>query len=220
MQVQLPKRFEFNRPAGAAQFLRALLLIVIGGALAAAALNLDRFVSLPPGSALPRIILIIALVVALSGLIALPLLLAAQRVYKPMVIEVDAKGLRYLREGRAAQNVRWDEVAAYEQEVGGLINLNDLFTMNSSSIGSHSNYDAGGEAFGCLFGLVFGLYFLVLESIIGTGSWKVKFRMESKRAVHIFGYGAQMDELVQKILPQALPGKLKGAAPLEENNAS
>ncbi|MEZ4670378.1 MAG: hypothetical protein R3E39_20925 [Anaerolineae bacterium] len=210
MSLSLPQRYEFSRPAGPAQFVRALLMIVIGAGVVILSFNLDRFVTLPSSSPVPRIVLIIGLFIAISGVLAILLLLLALAVYKSITIEVTETGLTYIRPNKPKQNVKWSEVEFYETDVGGLINLSILMTANNTGIG-HSNYDAGSDMFGCLFGLVFGLYFLILESLIGTSSWTVTFKMKSKRRVRVFGYGFQMDELVQKVIPHFLPDKKKQA---------
>lgn len=205
MNLTFPQNYEFNRPAGPAQFVRALLLVGVG--VVALSNNLGRFVSLPEGSIVPRIVFFIGVFIVGSGVLAVLLLLLAMRVYKSITIEVDETGLTYIRPNKPKQNVKWAEVEFYETDAGGLINLKVLMTSNTTGVGSYS--DSSSDLFGCLFGLVFGLYFLVLESLVGTSSWTVTFKMKSKRRVKVFGYGFQMDELVEKVIPHFLPDKKK-----------
>lgn len=221
MSVQLPKQYRFERAAGVSQFVRAGILVAVGLAVIWLSSNLWRWVSLPEVSVVPRIVFFVGVFIAVSGVICIPLLLIALRVYKPMVIEVDEMGLRCTREGKAAQNVKWADVVWYEPDVGGLISFEALYAnWGNSSMSSHSNYDAGSELFGCLIGIVLGLYFLVLETFIGTGSWRVQFKMKSKRSVNVFGYGYAMDELVQQVLPQVLPNKRKAVAAEQKEPAA
>jgi hypothetical protein len=208
MNLTFPHQYDFNRPAGPAQFLRALLILLVGVGVVVLSNNLSRFISLPEGSIVPRIVLYVGVFIVVSGVLAILLLLLAMRAYKTITIEVNETGLTYIRPNKPKQNVKWAEVETYETDVGGLINLSVLMTANTTSIGSTS-YDAGNEFFGCLFGLVFGLYFLILESLVGTSSWTVMFKMKSKRRVKVFGYGFQMDEIVEKTLPHFLPDKKK-----------
>ena len=208
MNLTLPHRYEFTRPAGPAQFVRALLMVLTGVAVIFLSFNLDRFLNLPAASPIPRIVFFIGVFIAVSGVLAVLLLLLALRVYKSIAIDITEVGLTYIRPEKPKQNVKWAEVESYETDVGGLIKLSILMTANTTGLGS-TNYDPGSELFGCLFGMVFGLYFLVLESLIGTSSWTVTFKMKSKRRVRVFGYGFQMDELVEKVIPHFLPDKKK-----------
>ena len=208
MNLTFPHRYEFSRPAGPAQFVRALLILLAGVGVVVLSNNLSRFVSLPEGSIVPRIVFFVGVFIAVSGVLAVLLLLVATRVYKTIIIEVNETGLTYIRPNKPKQNVKWADVEFYETDVGGLINLSVLMTANTTGISSTS-YDAGNEFFGCLFGLVFGLYFLILESLVGTSSWTVIFKMKSKRRVKVFGYGFQMDDIVEKVLPHFLPDKKK-----------
>ncbi len=209
MKLSFPHQYEFGRPAGPAQFLRALLIIALGAGMIWLSQNLSRFISLPESSAVPRIVLYVGIFIAVSGGLAVLLLLLALAVYRnPSVIEVDETGLTYQRSGKPKQSVKWADVESYDPEVGGLINLSLLMTPSNTGL-SHSGSDASNDLFGCVFGLVFGLYLLILESLIGTGSWTVRFKMKSRRGMTIFGYGPQMDEIVQKVIPHFLPDKRK-----------
>jgi hypothetical protein len=158
----------------------------------------------------PRIVFYVGIFIAVSGVLAVLLLVLATAIYRnPSIIEVDATSLTYQRAGKPKQSVKWADVEWYDPDVGGLINLSLLMAPSNNSSMSHSNYDASSDMLGCVFGLVFGLYFLILESLIGTGSWTVRFKLKSRRGVTIFGYGPQMDEIVQKIIPHFLPHKRK-----------
>lgn len=209
MSLSFPQRYEFARPAGPPQFLRALLMIAAGAGVIWLSQNLSRFISLSESSIVPRIIFWVGIFIAVSGVLAVLLLLLALVAYRnPSTIEVNETGLTYERPGRPKQSVKWVDVEWYDPEVGGLINLDLLMTPSNTGL-SHSNYDAGSDLFGCVFGLVFGLYFLILESLIGTGSWTVRFKMKSRRGAKIFGYGPQMDDVVQRVIPHFLLGKRK-----------
>ena len=207
MNLTFPRQYEFNRPAGPAQFVRTMIMILVGIGVVVLSNNLGRFVSLPEVTVMPRIAFFIGVFIVVSGVLALLLLLLAMRAYKSITIDVNETGLTYSRPEKPRQNIKWVEVESYETDVGGLINLDVLMSM--SSTGTGSNYDASTDLFGCLFGLVGGLYFLLLESLIGTSSWTVTFKMKSKRRVKVFAYGFQMDEIVEKVLPHFLPDKKK-----------
>lgn len=209
MSLSFPQRYEFARPAGPSQFLRALLMIAAGAGVIWLSQNLSRFISLAESSIVPRIVFWVGIFIAVSGIFAFLILLLALVAYRnPSTIEVKETGLTYERPGRPKQAVKWADVEFYDPEVGGLINLDLLMTPSNSGL-SYSGSDSSSDLFGCVFGLVFGLYFLILESLIGTGSWTVRFKLKSRRGVKIFGYGPQMDEIVQKVIPHFLPDKRK-----------
>ncbi len=201
------QRFEFHQAVYPSQVARAFVILLAGAGIIVLSLNLDRLAPPLATNTVERIVFALGIFIGVSGIAGLLLLLLARWVYrKGQAIEVDDTGLVYVREGQDKRTVQWEKVESYKAEVGGLVNLDILMSGNTTGIGSHR--DGGSELFGCVFGLVFGLYFLLLESLIGTSSCTVRFKMTSRRTVTIFGYGSPMDELVQTVLPRYLPGKL------------
>lgn len=200
------QRFEFHQAVSPLQIVRAFIILLAGAGIITLSLNLDRFAPSLATGTVERIMFGLGVFIGVSGVVGLLLLLLARWAYrKGQTIEVDDTGLVYLRVGQDKRTVQWEKVQSYKAEVGGLVNLDVLMSGNSANLGSR--YDGEAELFGCLFGLVFGLYFLLLESLIGTSSWTVRFKMTNRRSVTIFGYGSPMDELVQTVLPRYLPGK-------------
>jgi hypothetical protein len=195
----LQRRFEFTRGARLWQFLRALALTLAGIALV-----YFRF-SLTSNDTLHTILLYLGGFLAVSGGIALLVLVVLALTDKKQVVEVDDSGFTYVKGGKTRQTrtVKWSEVTAYELDTDAPIL--DLGSWMDAPPGSRSSDDL----FGCLVTLVLGLYILVLQVFIGGLAWKVTFRLKSKRSLSFSAPGGQMSKLVDQVLPYYLPGKRK-----------
>jgi hypothetical protein len=195
------RRFEFKRASRLPQILRAFIIVLVG---AAVIIGLPRL-SLQLNSGLQNIIVALGGCVAVSGIIAVLLLLFVTIRNAGHAIEVDENGLTLYREGKDNQSLKWADVSFYEaQESESFFDI-ESFT-NTDSMPSSSTSDPLG---GCIFGLILGLYLIVLDWFIQGSSWRVKFKLKSRRVMSITGYGTQMDELVEQILPRFLPDKRK-----------
>jgi hypothetical protein len=197
----LPQRFEFSRSTRVSQFVRAALVIVVGAAVFFAATNLDRFINLPENSPIVNIVRCMGGFVAVSGLIAIVILLVMLRSDTGQVIEVDDVGLTVNREGKklSSRSLKWADVTAYE------VIDNTSFLDLTSSTPYTSSQDT--DLTGCLIGFVLELYVGLLQLFIGGSSTTIRFKLKSKRNMKVSGYGAPMDALIEKALPHYLPDK-------------
>ena len=201
MTTTFSRRFEFTRASRLPQIIRAFIIVFVGAAIMIA---LPRL-SLQLSDGLQNIILALGSCVAVSGVIAVVLLLFMTIRNAGHVIEVHENGLTVYREGKDNQSLKWADVSFYEaQESESFFDPASL--TNTDSMPASSTSDPLG---GCIFGLILGLYMIVLDWFIRGSVWRVKFKLKSRRVVNITGYGAQMDELVEQILPRFLPDKRK-----------
>jgi hypothetical protein len=201
MSASFSRRFEFKRASRLPQIIRAFIIIVVG---AAVFVILPRL-SLQLSDGLQNVILALGGCVVVSGIIAIALLLFATFRSAGHAIEVDENGLMVYREGKDNQSLKWADVTFYEaQESESFFDPASL--TNTDSMPASSSSD---PLSGCIVGLVLGLYLIVLDWFIRGSVWHVKFKLKSRRVVNISGYGAQMDELVEQILPRFLPDKRK-----------
>lgn len=201
MSVSFSRRFEFTRASRLPQIIRAFIIVVVGAAVIIALPHIPLQLS----DGLQNIILALGGCVAVSGLIAVVLLLFVTIRQAGHAIEIDENGLTVYREGKDNQSLKWADVSFYEAQESESFFDFDSFTDTSTGT-SHPNSDPLG---GCIFGLVLGLYLIVLDWFIRGSVWRVKFKLKSRRVVNITGYGAQMDELIEQILPRFLPDKRK-----------
>ncbi len=207
MSIPFSRRFEFKRISRLPQIIRAFIIVLVGAAVIIAVPRV--LVSLNSG--LQNIALALGGCVAVSGIIAVALLLFATIRSAGHIIEVDETGLNVQREGKDTQSLKWADVSFYEaQESDSFFDI-ESFTNTDSTPSSCTSDPLGG----CIFGLILGLYLIVLDWFIRGSIWRVKFKLKSRRVLNINGYGAQMDELVEQILPRFLPDKRKLPKPVE-----
>lgn len=195
----LPYRVILQRSARIPQLIRAAVVVLLGIAVFAAAFTVKT-----ETPAVPNLLRVLGGFVALSGAIALLLLFIATLREQKRVILADENGLTVEQAGKNKQSLQWAEVGSYEIEYGGGLTGIDTF-LTSPSTGRTD----GDDLLGCFFGILLALYFGLLEFFVRGASWKVKFKLKSRRSLNISGYGASMDVLVEKILPQVLPNKRK-----------
>lgn len=201
MSVSFSRRFEFTRASRLPQIIRAFIIVLVGAAVMIALPRLPLQLS----DGLQNIILALGGCVAVSGVIAVFLLLFMTIRNAGHVIEVDDSGLTIYREGKDHQSLKWADVNFYEaQESESFFDPASL--TNTDSTPSSSTSD---PLSGCIVGLILGLYLIVLDWFIQGSSWRVKFKLKSRRVVNVTGYGAQMDELIEQLLPRFLPDKRK-----------
>ena len=193
-----PRHFEFTRASRIGQFIRAIIITLVGVALI-------YFRSSLSNSTIQTILLSLGGFIAVSGVIALLILVVITLTDKKQTVEVDDTGLTYTKIGRVpyTRTFKWSDVSAYELDTEApAINLGSLM---DSPTGSHSDSSISG----CLFSLTLGLYVLLLQILIGGISWKVKFRLKGKKSLSFRAPGGQMNVLVDQVLPHYLPGKRK-----------
>jgi hypothetical protein len=197
----LPQRFEFNRSTRVSQFIRAILVIVIGAAFFLAAFNLDRFISLPQNSPVGTVLKCIGGFVAVSGLVAFVILIVMLRSDTGQVIEVDDVSLTVHREGNkpSSRSLKWADVIAYE------VIDNTTFLDLTSQTPYTTSQDT--DLTGCLMGFILQFYVGLLQLFIGGSSTTIRFKLKAKRNMKVSGYGAPMDDLIDKTLSQYLPNK-------------
>jgi len=207
MSISFSRRFEFTRASRLPQMIRAFIIVLVGAAVMIALPRLPLQLS----DGLQNIILALGGCVAVSGIIAVGFLLFATIRNAGHAIEVDDSGLTLYREGKDNQSLKWADVNFYEaQESESFFDPASL--TNTDATPSSSTSD---PLSGCIVGLVLGLYLIVLDWFIRGSVWHIKFKLKSRRVVNISGYGAQMDELVEQILPRFLPDKRKTPKPAE-----
>ena len=195
--TNFPRRFEFTRGSRIWQFIRAIIVVLVGVALIYFRTSLAN-------PTIQTILLYLGGFIAVSGGIALLLLLFITLTDKKQTVEVDDTGLTYTREGRVpyTRTFKWADVSSYELDTEApLIDLGALDSPTSARGDS--------DLFGCFFSLTIGLYVLLLQAFIGGISWKVKFRLKGKKSLAFSAPGGQMNVLVDHVLPHYLPGKRK-----------
>jgi hypothetical protein len=208
MSISFSRRFEFKRASRLPQIIRAFIIVLLGAAVIIAVPRVLASLN----SGLQNIVLALGGCVAMSGIIAVALLVFAIIRSPGHVIEVDETGLNVQREGKDTQSLKWADVSFYEaQESDSFFDI-ESFTSTDSTPSSSTSDPLGG----CIFGLILGLYLIVLDWFIRGSIWRVKFKLKSRRVLNITGYGAQMDELVEQILPRYLPDKRKIPKPAEQ----
>ncbi len=145
--------------------------------------------------------------IAFSGLLAILLLTIAAMREKGQVITVDETGLTVERPGKNKQSLKWADVTHYEVEDAG--SFTGIWDGGYGSSSSTTGQGADDLIFGCLIGIILNAYLLLLEFFVRGAAWKVKFKLKTRRTMNVTGYGAGMDELVEKVLPHFLPDKRK-----------
>jgi hypothetical protein len=198
--LDFPRRFEFTHTSRIGQFIRAMLVTLVGAALI-------YFRSSLSNSTIQTILLYLGGFIAVSGLIALLILVVLALTDKKQTVEVDDTSLTYTKIGRVpyTRTFKWSDVSNYELDTEAPII--DLGSWMDSPTGSQSDSSISG----CLFSLTLGLYILLLQILIGGVSWKVKFRLKGKKSLSFSAPGGQMNVLVDQVLPHYLPGKRKEA---------
>lgn len=195
----LQRRFEFTRGARIWQFIRALLLTGAGAALVAFR------ASLTSNAAFQTILLYLGGFLAVTGIIALLVLMVLARNDKKQVVEVSDTGFTYTRGENASRTrtVKWSDVMTYELDTEAPI---IDFSSWMDSTGSARGTD---DFLGCLFTFGLGLYILMMQMFIGGLAWKVTFRLKGKKSLSFTAPGGQMNTLAEQVLPHYLPGKRK-----------
>ncbi len=201
--LSFPRQYMIDRRTRIPQFIRAGLVLLVGVGI---------FIGLSRASLDANLLTILRWIaggIVFSGLLAILLLTIAATREKGQVITVDETGLTVERPGKNKQSLKWADVTHYEVEDAGSFTGFLDWTNSSSNTSTTSGQGADDLIFGCLIGIILNVYLLVLEFFVRGAAWKVKFKLKTKRSMNVFGYGAGMDELVEKVLPHFLPDKRK-----------
>ncbi|MBZ0282654.1 MAG: hypothetical protein K8L97_18075 [Anaerolineae bacterium] len=196
-----PRHYTIDRRTRIPQFIRAGLVLLVGVGI---------FIGLSRTSLDANLLTILRWIaggIAFSGLLAILLLTIAAMREKGQVITVDETGLTVERPGKNKQSLKWADVTHYEVEDAG--SLTGIWDSGYGSSSSTAGQGADDLIFGCLIGIILNVYLLVLEFFVRGAAWKVKFKLKTKRSLNVSGYGAGIDELVEKVLPHFLPDKRK-----------
>lgn len=196
-----PRQYTIDRRTRIPQFIRAGLVVVVGVGI---------FIGLSRTSLEGNLLIILRWIaggIAFSGLLAIVLLTIAATREKGQVITVDETGLMVERPGKNKQSLKWADVTHYEVEDAG--SLTGIWDSGYGSSSSTTGQGADDLIFGCLIGIILNVYLLLLEFFVRGAAWKVKFKLKTRRTMNVTGYGAGMDELVEKVLPHFLPDKRK-----------
>lgn len=199
--LSFPRQYAIDRRTRIPQFIRAGLVVVVGVGI---------FIGLSRTSLEGNLLIILRWIaggIAFSGLLAIVLLTIAAMREKGQVITVDETGLMVERPGKNKQSLKWADVTHYEVEDAG--SLTGIWDSGYGSSSSTTGQGADDLIFGCLIGIILNLYLLLLEFFVRGAAWKVKFKLKTRRTMNVTGYGAGMDELVEKVLPHFLPDKRK-----------
>jgi len=199
--LSFPRQYTIDRRTRIPQFIRAGLVVVVGVGI---------FIGLSRTSLEGNLLIILRWIaggIAFSGLMAIVLLTIAVMREKGQAITVDETGLTVERPGKNKQSLKWADVTHYEVEDAG--SLTGIWDSGYGSSSSTTGQGADDLIFGCLIGIILNVYLLVLEFFVRGAAWKVKFKLKTRRTMNVTGYGAGMDELVEKVLPHFLPDKRK-----------
>ncbi|GAB1421690.1 hypothetical protein MASR2M15_18720 [Anaerolineales bacterium] len=196
MKLTSPTVLIFNSKSRLPQFLRALVVVAVGGILMLVISRLD--LQPAPGALLGMI----AGFIALSGLLAGILLLLAMRHDQALTIEVDEAGFMIKRPDKKDQRVLWEDVQFYTIEHSA-----DIFNIDSFFGGARPSQSIDEGIFGCLFGLSLGLYLLLLEAFIGGATREVHLKAKTRAYVKVKGSGDAMNTFIDTVLPTYLPDK-------------